>query len=245
MIGEIIMDKKYILIVVAIVAIVAVIGGYFLFNNQSITMTEHNTIVLSNSSYMDVPVADNATLKADKKGIYYYKDNLDDLNITGCSNLSASSAGDEMSKLKNTIAVGSEKLNEDNAVIYVKDGIYSIFVKNTQYNDTLLMQSTNKNLLLQCLRTVKYHDPTEQPKFDNASSSSGSGKIVRADVKTQKAVQSSAPKATTSSSSSSSTSSSNWGYNFGSSSKSSSSGKSGGGGSISGGVKSSDVFDFD
>lgn len=215
-------------------------------------MGDHNTIILSNSSYMEVPICENASLKADKKGIYYYKDSKDDINITGSSALSTDSGVNEMKKLKNGIVTGSEKINDGDVVVYLKDGIYSVFIKNTQYNDSLILQSTNKNLLIECWKTVNYHDPTKKPKFENASGSSGSGsgKVISAVEKTEKAVQSSASsKPTVSSSGSSSTSSSNWGYDFGSSSSGSSSKKSSSGGSvskgsISGGSSSSDRFSF-
>ena len=241
----VIMNKKHILIVVVIVAILAVIGGYFLLNNQSVTTSEHTTIVLSKSAYMEVPKFKNATSKADKKGIFYYKDKKDDINITSCSNLSTSSGADEMKKLKNTVATGSKKLLEDNVVVYEKEGVYSVFVKNTEYNDTLLIQSSDKNLLLQCWNSVKYHDPTQKIKFDNGTGSSDSSSVVSAVEKTESAVQSSTQSraSTTSSSSYDSYSSSNWGYDFSSGSGSSGgSGDSVSKGSISGGLSSNDRF---
>lgn len=245
----IVMDKKYIIIIL-IVAIIAVIGGYFLLNNASTDITtEHTTIVLSKSAYMEVPKNLNATSKADKKGIFYYKDKKDDINVTSCSNLSASSSSKEMKKLKNSIATGAKKEKGDGVVIYEKDGIYSVFVKNTQYNDTLLIQSSDKNLLLQCWNTVKYHDPTDKIKFnDTTSSSSGSGSVVSAVEKTESAVKSSYSSSSSSSTSSSTSYSSGSGsggysdFGFSSSSSSSSSGSSKSSGSSGGGYSD---FGFD
>lgn len=179
------MNKKFIPIIL-IIAVVAVVGGYFLLNNGDIT-TEHTTIVLSKSAYMEVPKYANATSKADKKGIFYYKDKNDDINITSCSNLSASSSVKEMKKLKNSIATGAKKEVQDKVVVYEKNGLYSIFVKNTQYNDTLLIQSTNKNLLMKCWQTVKYHDPTDKIKFNGTSGPGGT--LVNAVEQTQSAVE--------------------------------------------------------
>ena len=235
----IIMDKKHIILVVVVVAIIAVIGGYFLLNNGTTeTITDHSTIVLSKSAYMEVPKQPNASAKADKKGIFYYKDTKEDINITSCSSLSDSSGEKEMKKLKNNITTGSKKLKEDNFVVYEKNGIYSVFVKNTEYNDTLLIQSTDLNLLLQCRESVKYHDPTTKIKFNDTTDSTGSSTVVDAVQQTEKAVE----KTTTSTSSSSSSSSSTAGtgtggysdFGFGSSSKGSTgsskaSGSSGGG----------------
>lgn len=248
-----IMDKKYILMLIVLIAAVTAVAGYFLLdNNQLDTIAQHKTIVLSKSAYMEVPDNPNATDKVDKKGIFYYKDNDDDINITSCSNLSTSSSAKELKKLKNTVATGSKKLKEDNVVIYEKDGVYSVFVKNTEYNDTLLIQSSNKNLLLQCWNTVKYHDPTQKIKFDNDTSSSDSGSVINAAEKTETVVKQSAPSTTSTSSSSSSSSSSSdssWGYEWRSSSSSSqsssgSSGSSRSSGSVGGSASSSDLFDY-
>ncbi len=240
-----IMDKKYILMLIVIIAAIAAVAGYFLLaDNQLDTISEHKTIVLSKSAYMEVPENPNATDKVDKKGIFYYKDKDDDINITSCSNLSTSSSAKELKKLKNSVATGSKKLKEGNVVIYEKDGIYSVFVKNTQYNDTLLIQSSNKDLLLQCWNTVKYHDPTQKIKFDNDTSSSSSGSVINAAEKTETVVKASAP--STSSSSSSSSSDSSWGYEWRSSSSSGYSGSSGSrsSGSVGGSASSSDLFDY-
>lgn len=235
----IIMDKKHIILAIIVVAILAVIGGYFLLNNgPSDTITDHSTIVLSKSAYMEVPKNPKATNKADKKGIFYYNDDKDDINITSCSNLSADSSSKELKKLKDSIATGSKKIKEDNVVIYEKNGTYSVFIKNTEYNDTLLIQSSNKDLLLQCWNTVKYHDPTHKIKFNDTDDSSGSGSVVNAVEKTESAVEKSTSTSTSSSSSSSSTAGTGSGgysdFGFGGSSSKSSgsskaSGSSGGG----------------
>ena len=237
------MDKKYILIIVVIAAALAVLGGYFLLNNETATITDHTTIVLSKSAYMEVPKNKNATSKADKKGVFYYKDKNSDINITSCSNLSTSSGAKEMKKLKNDVATGAKKLKEDKVVVYEKDGIYSVFVKNTEYNDTLLIQSADKNLLLQCWQTVKYHDPTQKIDFGNDTGSSDSGSVVSAVEKTESAVQSSSQtQSTASSSSSSSDSSSSWGYEWRSSGSGGSSSSSSG--RVGGSASSNDLFDY-
>lgn len=239
------MDKKYILIIL-LIAVIAVVGGYFLLNGNNIQTVsgEQTTIILSKSAYMEVPKDSNATSKADKKGIFYYNDKDDDINITSCSNLSASSSVKEMKKLKNSVSTGAKKMVENDVVVYEKDGVYSVFAKNTQYNDTLLIQASDKNLLLACWNSVKYHDPTDKIKF-NGTSNDGSGSVVNAVEQTQTAVQSSGSSSSSSSSSSSTASSSDssydssgsgsggysdFGFDTGSSSSSSSSSGSSGGG---------------
>lgn len=221
------MKTKHIIIIVAVIAVVAVIGGYFLLNS-SFQTTEHTTIVLSKSAYMEVPNA-NASNNVDKNGIFHYNDKKDDINITSCSNLSASSSVNEMKKLKNSVSTGAKKIKDDNVVIYEKDGVYSIFVKNVEYNDTLLIQSTDKNLLLECWNTVKYHDPTDKIKFDNTTGS-GSGSVVNVVEKTQSVVTKSTSSTSSSSSSSSSGSASYSDFGFSSSKSSSKSSSSGSGG---------------
>lgn len=226
----IIVDKKFIIIGIVVVAVIAA-GAYLFFsgNNSPIETTivsEHSTMVLSKSAYMEVPKSNNTSDKVNKKGIHHYNDKNNDINITSCSNLSASSSLKEMKKLKNDVATGAKKSNENGVVIYEKNGTYSVFVRNTQYNDTLLIQSSDKALLLQCWESVKYHDPTQKIKFDDkndtGSSSSGSSDVIDVSQKTEKAVKSTS---TSSSSSSSSKSSSSTGtssdyYNWGSSSSS-------------------------
>lgn len=240
------MDKKYILIIL-LIAVIAVVGGYFLLNGNNIQTVsgEQTTIVLSKSAYMEVPKDSNATSNADKKGIFYYKDKDDDINITSCSNLSASSSVKEMKKLKNSVSTGAKKIVENNVVVYEKDGVYSVFAKNTQYNDTLLIQSSDKNVLLACWNSVKYHDPTDKIKFNGTAGDKGSGSVVNAIEQTQSAVQASGSSSSSYSESSSSSSSSDSSYDYSgsgsggysdfgfdtgsSSSGSSSSGSSGGG----------------
>lgn len=239
------MDKKYILIIVVVIAIVAG-AAYLLFNGSVGTtttteaITDHSTMVLSKSAYMEVPKSDNKTDDVNKKGVHHYNDNTYGINITSCSNLSSSSSVKEMKDLKNSITVGAKKLKENDIVIYEKNGTYSIFVKNTQYNDTLLIQSSDKNLLLQCWESVNYHDPAQKIQFNDTGSDSSS--VINVVQKTENAVQSSSSSSSSSTSSSSSSGSGSGGYSdFGFSSSRSSSG-SVSSGSSGGGMKD---FGFD
>ena len=234
------MNKKHIILIVVVIAVIAVIGCYFLFNggidSSTNSTANQKTILLSKSAYMQVPDTKNVSDNVNKKGVHYYKNKHDDINITSCSNLSDSSSSDEIKKLKDDVVTGSKKSTEDNVVIYEKNGTYSIFVKNTQYNDTLFIQSSNKNLLLQCWESVKYHDPAQKIEINDTGSS---GSVINVVEKTQVAVASSSQSSSSSSSSQeSSSSASSWGYDW--SSGSSSSGSSSAGGSAS----SSSRFDF-
>ncbi len=237
------MNKKYVLIVVAVIAIAA-IGGYLLFNNnlsdiQSASVKQ-KTILLSKSAYMEVPDTENVSDDVKKNGVHYYKNDKDDINITSCSNLSASSSTKELKKLKDNVSTGAKKSTENGVVIYEKNGTYSIFVKNTQYNDTLLIQSSNKDLLLLCSQSVQFHDPAQKVEIKN---SDGSSDVIDVAQKTESVVTTSSSDSSSSSSSSSSdvsTSASDWGYDWSSSGSS-----SGGGDSIAGGsASSSSRFDF-
>ena len=235
------MDKKYIIIAVVAIAVI-VIGCYVLFGNTADTPTssvKQKTILLSKSAYMEVPDTKNVSDKVNKDGVHYYKNKQDDINITSCSNLSADSSSKELKSLKDSVASGAKKSTEDGVVIYEKNGTYSIFVKNTQYNDTLLIQSSNKNLLLQCSQSVQFHDPAQKVDIKNGD---GSSDVIDVAQKTEKVVSSSSESSSSSSSSSqSSTSASDWGYDWGSSSSSGGSSSN----SISGGSSgSSDRFDF-
>ena len=230
------MDRKYIILII-LIAIIALIGGYFLLNGQT-QPSEKTTLILSQSAYMEVPKDASATNNVDKKGVFFYVDNSSSINVTSCSNLSEDSSVAEMNKLKNSFERGSKKLKGDDVVVYLKDGIYTVFVKNTQYNDTILLQSTNKNLLIQCWESIKFHSPTDKLKFNETTSDSGSsssGSVVNAAEKTKKVVsKNTSPSTSSSSSSQSSSYSSGFGYSSygsGSISKGSSSGGSGGGAS--------------
>ena len=237
------MDKKYILIAIVVIAVIAVAGGYFLLNNSNGSITDsavstvnQKTILLSKSAYMSVPDTKNVSDEVNEKGVHYYKNKQDDLNITSCSNLSVDSSIEDLKKLKDSVATGAKKSIEEGVVIYEKNGIYSIFIQNTQYNDTLLIQSSNMNLLLQCSKSVEFHDPAQKIKV-NDTGSSGSSDVINVVEKTEKAVSTST---SSSSSSAPSTSASSWGYDWSSGSSSSSSKSSGAGGSAS----SSSRFDF-
>lgn len=243
------MNKKLIIVAVIIIAVIAVVGYYFMFNGGDGSSSSINpaakqkTILLSKSAYMEVPDTKNATDKVNKNGVFYYKNKQDDINITSASNLSASASTNEMKKLKDSIVQGSKRLVENNVIIYENNGTYSVFVKNTQYNDTLLIQSSNKDLLLQCWESVKYHDPAQKIEVNDTGSSS-SGSVIDVAQKTETVVSQSTSSSDTSSSSTPSTSASSWGYDW-SSGSSSSSGSSGGGSDRAGGsASSSSRFDF-
>ena len=209
------MNTKHIIIVVAVVAVVAIFGAYFMLGeNQEIT-SEQVPMRLSKSAYMEIPDNPNATLKTDKNGVSRYSDEKDDINITVASNLSLSSSKNEMDKIKDSVATGSKKIVEDNVVIYEKNGTYSVFVKNTQYNDTVLIQSSNKNLLLQCFNSIKFHSPTDSLKFNDTGSSKGSDTSSSKVVDIAQQTQSTVEKSTSSASSSSSVSSSSSGSSYG------------------------------
>ncbi len=238
------MNKKHIILIIIIIAAIAAIGGYFFFNGSTDSISdssiEQKTILLSKSAYMNVPDTKNVSDKVNKKGVHYYKNKNIDLNITSCSNLSDSSSEKELKTLKDSVARGAKKSTEDGLVVYEKNGTFSIFVKNTQYNDILLIQSSDKNLLLQCSKSVEFHDPAQKIKI-NDTGGSDSGKVINVVEKTEKAVSTSTPSGGSSSSKISSSASS-WGYDWSSgSSKSGSSGKSSGAG---GSASSSSRFDF-
>ena len=209
------MNTKHIIIVVAVVAVVAIFGAYFMLGeNQEIT-SEQVPMRLSKSAYMEIPDNPNATLETDKNGVSRYSDEKDDINITVASNLSLSSSKNEMDKIKDSVATGSKKIVEDNVVIYEKNGTYSVFVKNTQKNDTVLIQSSNKNLLLQCFNSIKFHSPTDSLKFNDTGSSKGSDTSSSKVVDIAQQTQSTVEKSTSSASSSSSVSSSSSGSSYG------------------------------
>lgn len=163
------MQRKHIIIIIAIIAVIAVAGVFFISNNPM--ALEHSALVLTESSYIEVPVDANAVSTADTEGVFYYIDKNNGINVTCCNpNISTTKGISVVDNLKNQIAVGSKMIIEDNAVIYAKNGIYSIFVKNSKYNDTVLIQSTNKNLLLQCWQSLKFHSPTDSLKIEDTGS---------------------------------------------------------------------------
>lgn len=234
------MNKKYVLIVVVVIAIAA-IGGYLLFNHSADTQStsvKQKTILLSKSAYMEVPDTKNVSDEVKKNGVHYYKNDKDDINITSCSNLSASSSSKELKKLKENVTTGAKKSTENGVVIYEKNGTYSIFVKNTQYNDTLLIQSSNKDLLLQCSQSVQFHDPAQKVEIKNDDGTTSTD-VIDVVQKTESVVSSSSSDSGTSSSEVS-TSASDWGYDWSSGGSSSGGGSSRAGGSAS----SSSRFDF-
>ena len=235
------MDNKKIIIIVAVVAVIAVGAGFFFFSNQ--LQFDHTTLVLSKSAYMESPVAKNISGEPDSDGVFFYVDRDNDVNVTSCSNISKSNSTKTIDKIKKELQTKSKKTYEGDVAVYEKDGIYSIFVKNVEYNDTVLIQSADKDMLMACWATLKFHDPSESLKFNNTTN----GVVINAAEQTEEVVQASTPSETTSTSAETSTaveettdysSSSDWGYDWGG-------GDSGGGDSGSvGGSASVDDFDF-
>ena len=148
---------------------------------------------------------------------------------------------------KNSTQSDSKKIKEGNVVVYEKNGTYSIFVKNLEYNNTVMLQSTNKNLLMACWNSLKFHNPTDKFKFDNVSTGSN---VVNAVEETQSAIGdvSSYSSSSTSDSSSSSSSSNSYYSTDTSYTTSGDSWSYGGYGSSSGGSSSGDrgytAYDF-
>lgn len=243
------MNSKLIIIVIAVIAAAAVAAGYFMFSDQ--LEYEHTTLVLSKSAYMESPLAENISGKPDKDGVYYYVDSENGVNVTSSSNISTPDSKKTMDKLRDEVQSNSKKSYEGDVVVYEKNGIFSVFVKNIGYNDTVLIQSLSKDMLLACWSTLKFHDPSDSLKFENNTTVGGN--VINAVEQTEEVVQSAA-EAQESASSSTSTSSdasdysssSDWGYDWSSSSDSYSSGASSSGGSGSGSVGgSASVDDFD
>lgn len=245
-------NKTPIIIAIALIAVIAIVGGYFLLNN-SFEM-EESTLVLSDSAYMKVPDNPKATDKSTGDGLYTYKDEINGVNITSTSNISKNSAVKKINALKDSIKSDSEIVSEGNVVIYEKDGVYSIFVENDEYKDIILIQSTNKDLLLKCWHSIKFHNPSDSLKVEDDTSN-----VVNASKTTQTATEKSSYSSQSDSSSqtnslggSGSDSSSqnggyyDWGSGSGSSggSSSSSSGSSGGSSSHSSNSKSGGYSDW-
>ena len=209
------MERNKIIILIAVVAAVAVVGGYFLLNNESTTVTSYNTILLSKSAYMEVPAVPDAKSngKADKDGIFHYVDRENGINVTSCnSNISKKSSVAKMNKMKNESESNATKIIEDGVVVYEKNGTYMIFVKNIQYNNTVMLQSFDKDLLMACWQSLKFHDPTDNFKISNKSSSSSSSSSVVVDAveETQSVVGDVSSQSTSSDTSSSSSSSASY-----------------------------------
>lgn len=203
--------KKIILIVAVVIVVIAIIAGYFITTTPTVNQNQ-TTLVLSKSAYMNVPIAQNASSKADNDGIFHYIDAENGINVTSCnSNISKNTSISKMNKLKNSIESSAKKVITDGVVLYEKNGTYSIFVKNLQYNNTIMLQSLNKNLLILCWKTLKFHDPTDNFKFDNTTST-----VVDAVEQTQSVVGEITPSYTSSSSSSyqepTSSEGSSWNY---------------------------------
>ena len=231
-------NKTPIIIAVALIAVIAIVGGYFLLNN-SFEM-EESTLVLSDSAYMKVPDNPKATDKSTGEGLYTYKD-------------SKNSAVKKINALKDSIKSDSEIVSEGNVVIYEKDGVYSIFVENDEYKDIILIQSTNKDLLLKCWHSIKFHNPSDSLKVEEDTNVVNASKTTQtATEKASYSSQSDSSSQTNSISHSGSDSSSpnggyyDWGSGSGSSggSSSSSSGSSGGSSSHSSNSKSGGYSDW-
>ena len=207
-------SKVPILIGIALVVVIAVVAGYFLMNNQG--EMEQTTLVLSESAYMKVPENGNASAKVDKNGIFHYIDEKNSINVTSYNaNQSLEVGASKMDALEDAVKTGANEIQEDNGTVYEKDGIYSVIVENNDYEDSLIIQSTNKDLLMQAWNSIKFHDPTDSFKpgesssdSNDTSSSSDSGSVVSAVEQTQSVVKKYSSSSSSSSGSSSSSSSS-------------------------------------
>ena len=200
------MERRNIIIaIVAVIVLIALAGAYLQLNNSGEKKT--STLLLGDRAAIEAPETTNYTQDSDKDGIFTYVDTVNEINITCCSNSSTDDGFKKMKSLKNSIEVGAKNINENNAFIYFKDGIYSAFIKNIDTKNTILIQSPNKNTLLQCLSTIKYIDGKSSFKIDKSSTN-----VVNVTKTTETAVAKSNP--TKSSSYTSSSSSSGGGSSY-------------------------------
>ena len=194
----VIMERRNIIIaIVAVIVLIALAGAYLQLNNSGEKKT--STLLLGDRAAIEAPETTNYTQDSDKDGIFTYVDTVNEINITCCSNSSTDDGFKKMKSLKNSIEVGAKNINENNAFIYFKDGIYSAFIKNVDTKNTILIQSPNKNTLLQCLSTIKYIDGKSSFKIDKSSTN-----VVNVTKTTETAVAKSNPTKSSSTTSSSS-----------------------------------------
>jgi hypothetical protein len=186
------------ILIIAIVAIIAAVlaGGYFLFNGQP--EFDYSAMELSDTAYMDIPEAPNATAKADKNGLFFYVDDEHGVNVTSCnSNVSKKSAVTKLNELKTAFESGANQIQEGNIVIFEKDGIYSVFSENKETHDMVLIQSKDKDVLLKCYESITYHSPMDSLKVEESKT------VVNATKETQTAIKQSSSSSSSSGSSSS------------------------------------------
>ena len=201
------------LIGIIAIAAIALIGGYFLLGGHG--NIEYSVLVISDTAYMDVPDNPNATHSSDANGLHRYVDDDNAFNVTSCnSNISKKSAVTQLNEIKTSAENGANKIEEGNKVYYEKDGIYSIFAENKESKDMILIQSKDKDLLLQAYDSIVFHDAVDSLKVEDDK------KIVNATKETKTAIKKSSQSSSSKSSSSSNSASA-------SSSKSSSSSSSG------------------
>jgi hypothetical protein len=198
--------KNIIIAIVAVVVLLALAGAYLQLNNSGEKKT--STLLLGDRAAIEAPETTNFTQDSDKNGIFTYVDKENQINITCCSNGSTEDGFKKMKSLKNSIEVGAKNINENNVFIYLKDGVYSAFIKNVDTKDTILIQSPNKNTLLNCLGTIKYIDGKSSFKIDKSNTN-----VVNVTKTTETAVSKYNPTRSSSSSSSSVSSSSSSSYN--------------------------------
>ena len=191
------LSNKILIIAIVAIAAVALAGAYLLFNGQP--EIEYSAMELSDTAYMDIPDAPNATAHADKNGLFFYVDDEHGVNVTSCnSNVSKKSAVNKLNELKSSFESGAKEIKEGDIVIYEKDGVYSVFSENKETHDMVLIQSKDKDILLKCYESITYHDPMDSLKVEEST------KVVNATKETKTAIKESSSSSSSSSSGSSS-----------------------------------------
>lgn len=163
------MDKKYLILILAIViiAIVALAGAYLLNNQEE----NYHRINLSSSCSILVPDSQNATNTTDYYNIFHYMDSENQLDITFYNSYypeRSLSGAAHMAAIRDS-TLGLTVVEENNITVYLNEstGVYSYFVSNNITHDNILITCSDLDMLMTIINSITFNNGTGE--FNNMS----------------------------------------------------------------------------
>ncbi len=153
------MDTKK-LIIIALIAVIVVLGGLIAYTVFTQNQVEYQTIAISNATTMEVPVSENSTFFNDSLGIKYYQDEKSGAQVISwngqeqASTDGAQKIGTQFEKQK----ANTTQTFEDGVPVYEnkKLGCFIIEVKNATTNDNIIIVAKDKDVALHMLKSIKF-----------------------------------------------------------------------------------------
>ena len=156
------MDTKKIIIIALTIILVSIIaiGAYFYTSDTGL---EYQTINLTSTCSIDIPVSDNITNKTYADNIMILNDTQNDVLIASYNSADGSLSSlitdaTQLAALRDSYKINSEQLTIANETVWFNEatGYYMAFLGNDTTHDNILIVTKDNETLEHMIKSVKY-----------------------------------------------------------------------------------------